>query len=192
MKIFCILEKGTAADGAPANWYVLSDSMLLRTDNPFFVPDFDTEFRAFPALAVRIDRLGKSIAPRFAHRYYAEAAIAATVRATSLLHTLAAQGLPWDRAVSFDKSCFVGNFLPLSQLAAENPQLHCADSSLSLNCAPLCQQIDNTIAAVSRDNTLKTGDLILLPFPGISFEMIPGTNLKVEFDSRNILEIRIK
>ncbi|HAO63855.1 MAG TPA: 2-hydroxyhepta-2,4-diene-1,7-dioate isomerase, partial [Porphyromonadaceae bacterium] len=52
---------------------------MLVGNKPFFIPDFAPEFVLHPALAVRIDRLGKNIAPRFAHRYYQSASACAVV-----------------------------------------------------------------------------------------------------------------
>ena len=46
------------------------DSALLVNRKPFFIPDETNNPVAFPALALRVCRLGKHIAPRFANRYY--------------------------------------------------------------------------------------------------------------------------
>lgn len=49
---------------------VLADSAANRNNRPMFVPDFALEGWVVEVLpAVRIGRLGKFIAPRFAHRY---------------------------------------------------------------------------------------------------------------------------
>lgn len=49
---------------------VLADSAANRNNRPMFVPDFAREGWVVEVLpAVRIGRLGKFIAPRFAHRY---------------------------------------------------------------------------------------------------------------------------
>ena len=60
MKIFAVMETGDR--------YEIPDSSLLRSGQPFFIPDFAGEFRAMPSAVVRIGRLGKGIAPRFAVR----------------------------------------------------------------------------------------------------------------------------
>lgn len=88
MKIFNIIGRYSDVPEQEINWHMLQDSTVIRSDNPFFVPDFDTEFRLYPSLAIRIDRLGKSIAPKFAHRYYAQVTLAATVRAENILSEL--------------------------------------------------------------------------------------------------------
>ncbi len=46
------------------------DSAILKDGKPFFIPDFSKEIHYETELVVRINRLGKNIAPRFANRYY--------------------------------------------------------------------------------------------------------------------------
>lgn len=101
MKIFAVIHNygNTSKDspmgtGDPA-WYEMPDSSILRTGNPFFVPDFDTEFLAFPSICYRIGRLGKSIARRFADRYIDSATVAVAVVASNRLRDLREQGMPW-------------------------------------------------------------------------------------------------
>ena len=44
-----------------------ADSAILKDGKPFFIPDFSNEIHYETELVVRINRLGKNIAPRFAH-----------------------------------------------------------------------------------------------------------------------------
>ena len=46
------------------------DSALLKDGKPFFIPDFTKQCDYETELVIRICRLGKNIAPRFAYRYY--------------------------------------------------------------------------------------------------------------------------
>ena len=50
--------------------FLKPDSALLKDGKPFFIPDFSNEVHYETELVVRISRLGKNIAERFAHRYY--------------------------------------------------------------------------------------------------------------------------
>ena len=52
--------------------FMKADSALLKDGKPFFIPDFTKELHYETELVVKIDRLGKNIAERFAHRYYHE------------------------------------------------------------------------------------------------------------------------
>ena len=55
--------------------FMKSDSSLLKDGKPFFIPDFSSEVHYETEIVVRIDRLGKNIAERFAHRYYNEVTV---------------------------------------------------------------------------------------------------------------------
>ena len=46
----------------------------LKTDKkqPFFIPDFSSEVHFEAEIVIRINRLGKHIDERFAHKYYNE------------------------------------------------------------------------------------------------------------------------
>ena len=50
--------------------FMKPDSAILKGGKPFFIPDFAERFDYEAELVVRISKLGKNIAPRFAHRYY--------------------------------------------------------------------------------------------------------------------------
>ena len=87
------------------------DSALLVNRKPFFIPDGVTRLIAYPALALRVSRLGKNIAPKFADRYYNAVALALDIQAANLRDELASQGAPWTAAASLDGSFPVGNFM---------------------------------------------------------------------------------
>jgi len=63
-------------DGGPLPaeplFFLKPDTALLRNNDPFYIPDFSQEVHYECELVVRIDRLARHIAPRFAHRLYAE------------------------------------------------------------------------------------------------------------------------
>lgn len=50
--------------------FMKPDSAILKDGKPFFIPDFSNEIHYETELVVRINRLGKNIASRFADRYY--------------------------------------------------------------------------------------------------------------------------
>ena len=55
--------------------FMKPDSAILKDGKPFFIPDFSKEIHYETELVVRINRLGKNIAPRFANRYYDRTAV---------------------------------------------------------------------------------------------------------------------
>ena len=103
MKIFVFLSEAMMA---------IPDSTIVKNGNPVYLPDFDPNITARPYMALRIDRLGKSVSPRFAYRYFEQAAPCLLLTAETELQRLREQGLPWTEAFVFDKSCVLGDFIP--------------------------------------------------------------------------------
>lgn len=198
MKILDVIGE-EETNGAPRfKWRVLPDSALLKSRNPFFVPDFPGTISATPALAVRICRLGKSIPARFATRYYAECAPTVVFRAEQYARQLRAEGLPDAPAYSFDKAVITGEFhtrrLPdniLFRLTLDNPE---ADEYFRLENVE--QRIGNAIELLSRDNTLKTGDLLLIGADGIPLSVAEESKLHLQgmpvSEGEEELEIKLK
>lgn len=149
-----------------SSWYFLADSSLANAGKPFFIPDFANEFEAIPVIALRINRLGKSIASKFAGRYYCEFATAIHFRAKDLRETLLSRHLPADKATSFDRSLIMGEWLPVHSdddikiVMEKNGAPVCGFDSKSLTLS-----IDEIVSEASCANTLKMGDLIIPGLP---------------------------
>lgn len=149
---------------------LLPDTALLMRGRPFFVPDFAWPCTVQLHGVVRIARLGKNIAPRFAYRYYDAVSVGATFTAAQLWASLRASGLPWDKAKSFDGACSLGTFQTLSE--EERKDLSgCIDLSIneqvvqSADLKDMLCSIDDIIAAISRYHKLCQGDLIYCGTP---------------------------
>ena len=107
MKIICIgrnyrahaeelhRDMGLAADAAEPIWFLKPDTALLRNNDPFYIPAFSHEVHYECELVVRIDRVGRSIAEKFAHRYYHEVGLGIDFTARDLQREAIAKGLPW-------------------------------------------------------------------------------------------------
>lgn len=192
MKLFAFIPIHT--DSAPGHAIVsLPDSTIVRNANPVFVPDFDESFSARPYMALKISRLGKSIAPRFSHRYFEEVAPAFIITARNLLSSLRDAGLPWTSAIVFDKSCPMGSFLSYENLADKSLELvMTGDESKQLE-LPAPEVLYSAISEASRNNTLKMGDMILVPFPDQQpFELKPDTNISILFEGNPLIEIPVR
>ena len=106
MKIICIgrnyRDHIAEFDGGPLPaeplFFLKPDTALLRNNDPFYIPDFTQEVHYECELVVRIDRLARHIAPRFAHRLYAEVGLGIDFTARDLQREAIANGWPWERA----------------------------------------------------------------------------------------------
>lgn len=178
--------------GSPV-WYEIPDSAISRSGNPFFVPEEGGEYVAFPAAAFRICKLGKSISKRFASRYYDEATIGFSVVAAGLLRELRAASLPWTAAIAFDRSCLLGNFIPISAFKdIQSVEIECGDDRFSYHTADSETSLAEAINVISAGNTLKTGDIILAPLSPKGTILRTGERLTVKSTFSTILDINLK
>lgn len=186
MKIIVI----TSVSGHSSTYRLMADSTMLANDKPFFVPDFAPEFKLRPALAVRIDRLGKSIAPRFAHRYYQCAAACAVVTPTGV------EGSSLDaRFTAFDGALMMGKTIPLAELpTADGLTVTTTLSEQPAVSTPAVtiEQIDAIIAEASEYFTLKMGDLIVIESGAESQTLHIGERLSGSLCEKPSLTMRIK
>ena len=173
-------------------WYEIPDSSIIRNGNPFFVPDFDQRFIALPSVAVKICKLGKSVAPRFASRYYDEITLGFSVVAADRLRESISHGLPWAPAVAFDGSCMLGKFIPVEE-CGEEFVINAGGDELKWKLDSAWRHIDEIISEISRGCTIKTGDIILPHVSPSGIRLLAGDHISVKTtDSSNILDINIR
>lgn len=181
MKAFCVIGNYDAPANGRTNFFLLTDTSVYPSRKPFFLPDFDDDFRLFPSVALRIDRLGKAVAPKFAGRYFADACMALSVRACSLYDDLAAKGLPVDQAVGFDASFLTGPFLPAQPLLSADTAFYVNGKQVAVwNPSLLSLSPQQALAFVSQTITLRTGDLIAPGVPPEGFPVRRGDIVHVE------------
>lgn len=149
--------------------FMKPDTALLRNNKPFFIPDFTEELHYETELIVKINRLGKSIAPKYAHRYYSEIGLGVDFTARDVQRRLKNEGKPWEISKAFDNSAVIGDFIPVEKLG----NVQDIRFSLQLNGATVQQghsadmifPIDELIAYVSCFFTLKIGDILFTGTP---------------------------
>ncbi len=150
--------------------FTKADSALLTDGRPFFIPDFTQRCDYETELVVRISRLGRSIAPRFAHRYYDAVTVGIDFTARDLQEQLRKQGLPWDLCKGFDGSAAVGRFIPVTELDknVQDLRFHLDINGTTVqqgHTADMTYSVDELVSFISRYFTLKTGDLIFTGTP---------------------------
>lgn len=210
MKIICIgrnyrahaeelhRDMGLAADAAEPIWFLKPDTALLRNNDPFYIPAFSHEVHYECELVVRIDRVGRSIAEKFAHRYYREVGLGIDFTARDLQREAIAKGLPWEPAKAFDRSAALSpEFLPLAELGGDVQNLR---FELSVNgevrqqgfTGDMLFSVDRIVAAVSEYTTLRMGDLIYTGTPAGVGPVVPGDCLRATLEGRELLDFDIK
>ncbi len=149
--------------------FMKPDSALLKDGKPFFIPDFSSDVHYETEIVVRINRLGKNIAERFAARYYEDITVGIDFTARDLQTESRKKGLPWEISKAFDSSAVVGEFVPLKRLGKiiQLP-FHLDLNGKKVqdgNTALMLFPVDKIIAYVRRFFTLKMGDLIYTGTP---------------------------
>ena len=176
--------------------FMKSDSSLLKDGKPFFIPDFSSEINYETELVVKIDRLGKNIAERFAHRYYSEVTVGIDFTARDLQRRLREQGLPWEISKAFDNSAVIGTFIPLEEAGNVNQlSFHLDMNGKTVqqgNTADMLFSVDQIIAYVSRFFTLKIGDLIYTGTPVGVGPVSIGDHLEGYLGERKLLDFHIR
>ena len=173
-----------------------SDSSLLKDGKPFFIPDFSSEIHYETEIVVKIDRLGKNIAERFAHRYYNEVTVGIDFTARDLQRELRAKGLPWEISKAFDNSAVVGTFVPLDRVGDINRiPFHLDINGQKVqegNTSDMLFPVDRIIAYVSRFFTLKIGDLIFTGTPAGVGPVSINDHLQGYIGEQKLLDFHIK
>ena len=204
MKILCVVRNYAphagemkAAVPAEPTFFMKPDSALNPKQLPLFYPDFTHDLQHELEVVVRIDRLGKCIEPRFAHKYYNSVALGIDFTARDLQRQAKAAGLPWLVSTGFDGSAVLSPFVTLEELGRTIDNL---DFSLSRNGQTVQQgntsqmifSVDTLIAYISRFMTLRTGDLIYTGTPAGVGPVAIGDRLEGTLCGRPILSLDIK
>lgn len=149
--------------------FMKPDSALLKDSKPFFIPDFSKQIHYETELVVRICRLGKNIAPRFAHRYYDAVTVGIDFTARDLQNKLRSEGKPWEISKGFDNSAVIGDFVSVSRFKdVQNLNFHLTIDGNKVqegNTGDMLFKIDDLIAYISQFYTLKIGDLLYTGTP---------------------------
>lgn len=190
-------EMGHTDIGKEPVIFMKPDSALLRDGKPFFLPDFSADMQYEAEVVVRICRLGKHIAPRFAHRYYDAVTVGIDFTARDLQQRFRQEGLPWELAKGFDNSAAIGRFLPLEQLGGNVQQL---DFRLDIDgrevqhgrTSDMLTGVDDLIAYVSRFMTLKMGDLLFTGTPAGVGPVAVGQHLQGYLGEEEVLDFYIR
>ena len=177
MKIICIgrnyvqhaKELGNDVPSEPV-FFLKPDTALLQKNSPFFIPDFSNEIHHEVEIVVKINRLGKNISEKFAHKYYDEIGLGIDFTARDIQNELKSKGLPWEKAKAFDGSAVLGKkFISISDIDnVQNIEFSLnknEDLVQKGNTSEMLFNINQIIAHVSQFFTLKIGDLIYTGTP---------------------------
>jgi 2-keto-4-pentenoate hydratase/2-oxohepta-3-ene-1,7-dioic acid hydratase in catechol pathway len=210
MKIICIArnyaehiaefdgERKVSNIPATPQFFMKPDTALLRNNDPFYIPDWSEKVDYECELVVKINRVGRAIQSRFAHRYYSEVGLGIDFTARDVQREAIEKGLPWEQAKAFDRSAALSpEFIPLAELGGDVQNLR---FEMKLNgevrqsgwTGDMIFPVDELIAWVSRFVTLKMGDLIYTGTPVGVGAVASGDVLTASLKGREMFYFQIK
>ena len=157
------------------------DSCLLNGRKPFFTPEGTSEIGVTPCMILRVSRLGKEIAPKFAERYYDAVAPGADFIDLGKAREAQAAGRPWTEALAFDYSLAIGEWINNDEMSA----------TALLN-DKLIISPEEAIAAASKVMTIRQGDLIYIQAMQAPRLVQKEEILRVAIDGEEKLYCKIK
>jgi len=186
----------SSSDDDPVIFMKPDTALLSGEKKEFYIPDFSSDIHYEAEVVVKISKMGKNIAERFAYRYYEEITIGIDFTARDIQSELKKKGLPWEISKSFDNSAAVGQFIPKDKFGKSIGELNFSlsiDNKIvqSANTSEMIHPVDKIISYASRFFTLKTGDLIFTGTPAGVGKVNIGNHLAGEIEKNELLNISI-
>ena len=176
--------------------FIKPDTAILLKKQPFFIPDYSKNIQHEVEVIVKINRVGKYIETKFAHKYYDHIGLGIDFTARDLQQKLKASGLPWEKAKAFDGSAVVGKWAPKSTFESlENLSFSLKKNDVvvqSGNTQQMLWGIDAVIAYISQFFTLKIGDIIFTGTPAGVGQVQAGDILKGYIENEEFFNIKVK
>ena len=202
MKIICIGRNYTKHieeldNEKPENpvIFMKPDSAILLKNNPFIIPPFSKDIHYEVEVLVKINRIGKFIDEKFAHKYYEDIGLGIDFTARDVQSKMKEKGLPWEKAKAFDGSAVIGRFFNKEDLNLNSIkfQLYKNDKLVQDgDSSHMLWKIDEIIAYVSQFFTLKIGDVIFTGTPAGVGPVEPNDQLKGILDGKKMFQIKVK
>lgn len=175
--------------------FMKPDSAVLLKNNPFIIPPFSDEIHYEVEILVKINRIGKFIDKKFAHKYYDEIGLGIDFTARDLQSRLKEKGLPWEKAKAFDGSAVIGKFCDKSELNLDQLKFQLLKNGTIVqdgDSSHMLWKIDELIAYVSQFFTLKIGDLIFTGTPAGVGRVESNDQLKGVLEGKEMFHIKVK
>jgi 2-keto-4-pentenoate hydratase/2-oxohepta-3-ene-1,7-dioic acid hydratase in catechol pathway len=176
--------------------FLKPDTAILKDNEPFYHPDFSNDIHHEIEIVLKINKVGKNIEAKFAHKYYDEIGLGIDFTARDLQSKLKEKGLPWEKAKAFNGSAPISGFVPKTQfadLAHVNFHLEINGNTVQKgNTEMMLWNFDEIIAEISKYFTLKTGDLIFTGTPAGVGKVVVGDKLTAFLEDKEMMSFEVK
>ena len=203
MKIICIgrnfvshaKELGNDLPTEPL-FFLKPDTAIQPKGHPFFIPNFSDNIHFEVELVVKINKIGKHIEERFAHKYYSQIGLGIDFTARDIQEECKAKRLPWEKAKGFDGSAQISRtFIDKSELELDNIPFRLEKNGEQVqigNSKDMLFNFDKIISYISQFYTLKIGDLIYTGTPEGVGKVIAGETLKGYIADKEMFKVVVK
>ena len=176
--------------------FIKPDSAVLPKEQDFYIPEFSKDVHFELEVIVKINKVGKHIAQKFAHKYYSEISLGIDFTARDLQQQLKAKGLPWEKAKGFDGAAVIGRWVSKSRFKDLNNLNFMLKKNKEIvqnsNTSLMLWKIDEIIAYVSKFFMLKKGDLIFTGTPAGVGKIKANDYLTGILENEELLSVKIK
>ena len=203
MKIICIgrnylnhaKELGNTITTEPL-FFLKPETAIQPKGHPFFIPHFSKNIHYEIELVIRINKAGKHIEEKFAHKYYSQIGLGIDFTARDVQQECKEKGLPWEKAKGFDGSAQISNnFIDKLNLDLSNISFSLHKNSRQVqigNSSKMIFKFDKIISYISSFYSLKIGDLIYTGTPEGVGKIERGDVLKGFIEEQEMLQVKIK
>lgn len=177
-------------------FFMKPDTALIKGNKPFFYPDFSTNLHYETEIVLKMNRVGKCITEKFAHRYYKEIGIGIDFTARDIQARCKEKGLPWEVAKAFDGSAPVSHFVSKTDFNdIQNLNFHLDINGVTVqngNTSHMIFTCDRIIEHVSKYITIRMGDLIFTGTPAGVGPVKIGDRLQAYIEDTLMLDFYVR
>ena len=176
--------------------FLKTDTSVILKNQPFFIPHFSNDIHYEVEILVRIEKLGKHIAPHFASKYYSQIGLGIDFTARDIQNELKTKGLPWEKSKAFDGSALIGDWIDKNEFEDVNNlnfilKKNGSDAQVG-NTSKMLWGFDELISEISKFFTLKIGDVIFTGTPSGVNSVCENDLFEGFIEKRNVFKVNIK
>jgi 2-keto-4-pentenoate hydratase/2-oxohepta-3-ene-1,7-dioic acid hydratase in catechol pathway len=176
--------------------FLKPDTAILLKRQAFFIPDFSENVHHEVEILVKINKVGKHIDRKFAHKYYDEISVGIDFTARDLQSKLKSTGMPWEKAKAFDGSAVIGKWISKNDFADLDQINFGLRKNGTIvqqgNTSHMLWKIDELVEYVSKYFTLKIGDIIFTGTPEGVGKVVANDKLIGFIENTELFSINVK
>ena len=177
-------------------FFLKPETAIQPKGHPFFIPDFSNEIHYEVELVIKINKTGKHIEKKFAHKYFEEIGLGIDFTARDIQENCKEKGLPWEIAKGFDGSAQISNKFFKKDTFLNKKISFCLKKNNEIvqigNSKEMIFSFEEIISYVSNFFTLKIGDLIYTGTPSGVGKVEKGDILNGFIEKEKILNVIVK